>query len=104
MHRTDMCVCPSSQKVLLDGAGLEGTPAKDERCLVGEHLRPHPPLRLSDSVALYWEDQIPALPLLKVFWSPKVLRLVERDKTTARSSCLPEDIVIHLKDCSKIKR
>jgi len=34
-------------------------------------------------VALYWEVHISALPLLKVFWSAKVLRLVERDKTTA---------------------
>lgn len=54
-------------------------------------------------MALYWEGPISVL-LLKVFWFSKVPRLVERDKTTARSSCLTEDIVIHLKNCSKIKR
>lgn len=83
------CAFLPPQKILLDSASVEGTPAKDERYLVRLLLRPHPSLRLSDSVALCWEDHISALLLLKVFWFPKVLRLVERDKTTPRSSvCL----------------
>lgn len=88
----------------LDSAVLQGTPAEDKRNLVREMLRPYPSVGLSDFVALYWEGHIPASPLLRVFWSLKVLRLVERDKTTVRSSCLPEDIVIHPKNCGEIKR
>lgn len=86
------------------GQSSEGTPAKDERRLVRELLSPHPSLRLSGSAALCWGDHIPALLSLKVFCFPKVLRLRVKDKTTARSSCLPEDIVIRLKNCRRIKR
>lgn len=41
MHK-QIWACLSSQKVLLDDAGLEGTPAKDKGCIVGEVLRLHP--------------------------------------------------------------
>lgn len=88
----------------IDSASVEGTPAKDERYLIRLLLRPHPSQRLSDSVALCWEDHISALLLLKAFWFPKVLRLVERDKTTPRSSCLSRYVVIHFRFCSETKR
>lgn len=97
-----MCISIVTESSI--GQCSEGTPAKDERCLVRELLSPHLSLRLSDSAALCWGDHIPALLLLKVFCFPEVLRLMVKDKTTARSSCLPEDIVIRLKNCSSIKR